>query len=216
LTEEQRQLIAQRMRMRSFRAGAVIFHKNDPGHTLYIITSGKVKIHTLRHDGEEIIYDILSANEFFGELSLFDGKERSADATALEDTQALLLDRQHLLECIEQFPPIAIHLLQVVGGRLRDADSLIQALASLDVYGRLLKVLIELAQEHGVNTKKGTSISLKLTQSDLAGYVGSTRESVNKALAHYRKKGYISVNRRQILIHNLDALKAELAQRWEG
>lgn len=216
LSEEQQQLIAQRMRTRNFRAGETIFYKDEPGSTLYIIVSGKVKIHALRGDGEELIYDILGPNEFFGELSLFDGKERSADATTMEETTALLLEREHLLECIEHNPHIAIHLLRVVGGRLRDADSIIQALASLDVYGRVLKVLIDLVQEHGVDTNRGRSISLKLTQSDLAGYVGSTRETVNKALSYYRKKGYIAVVRRQILIRDLHALKAELAKRWES
>ncbi|MCS6861551.1 MAG: Crp/Fnr family transcriptional regulator [Abditibacteriales bacterium] len=214
LSEEQRQLIAQRMRTRRFRAGETIFYKDEPGSTLYIIVSGKVKIHALRGDGEEFIYDILGPNEFFGELSLFDGKERSADATAMEDTTTLLLEREHLLECIERNPHIAIHLLQVVGGRLRDADGLIQALTSLDVYGRVLKVLIDLAQEYGVDTERGRSIALNLTQSDLAGYVGSTRETVNKALSYYRKKGYLNVVRRQILIRDLRALQTELAKRW--
>jgi len=216
LSEAQQQLIAQRMRTRRFRAGERIFCKDEQGSTLYIIVSGKVKIHAPRSDGEELIYDILGPNEFFGELSLFDGRERSADATAIEDTTALLLEREHLLECIERHPHIAIHLLQVVGGRLRDADSIIHALASLDVYGRVLKVLIDLAREHGVDTNRGKSLSLRLTQSDLAGYVGSTRETVNKALSHYRKKGYIAVVRRQILIRDLPALQTELAKRWES
>jgi CRP-like cAMP-binding protein len=213
LSEEERQMIARQTRTRVFRAGEVIFHKDDPAHTLYILTSGRVKIYTLYHNGEEVIYDILSPPDFFGELNLLDGEDRSSYATALEKTEALLLDRQPFLECLERFPPLTMRLLQVVSERLRHANSHIQTLASLDVYGRVLKVLTDLALDHGTHTREGESIALRITQSDLAGYVGSSRERVNKVLAHFRQKGYISLVRRQILIHRADALRDELRRR---
>ncbi len=189
-----------------FRANEAIFHKDDPGQTLYIINSGKVKIHNTSEDGDEVIIAILPEGEIFGELSLLDGKGRSADATALEPTELLILHRDDFLQCLQQSPKMVSHILAVLGARLRQADEQLHSMASLNVSSRVARQLILLAQQHGVKTSHGIRIDLHLTQQNLASLVGATRESVNKSLGYLREKKYISLENQYITILNPNAL----------
>lgn len=207
------ELIGQRVRQRRYRAGEVIFHKDDPGVAFYMILSGRVKVHTEAPDGTDVTITFLSAGDFFGELSLLDGEPRSADVSTQEPTEVLVLNRDDLIECIFQAPQIAINLLATLAGRVRRTNETIQALSTLDVHGRVAKQLLLLARQHGVNTPQGVRIGIRLTQSDLAGLVGASRESVNKVLGYFRRRGYISLDDQ----HRITLLKPdELAKRSEG
>jgi CRP/FNR family cyclic AMP-dependent transcriptional regulator len=207
------ELIGQRVRQRRYRGNEVIFHKDDPGVAFYMILSGRVKVHTESADGTEVTIALLAAGEFFGELSLLDGEPRSADVSTLEPTEVLVLTRDDLLECIHQAPRIAINLLATLAGRVRRTNETVQALSSLDVHARVAKQLLLLASQHGVKTPQGTQIGIRLTQSDLAGLVGASRESVNKVLGYYRRRGTISLDDQ----HRITILKPdELAKRAEG
>lgn len=206
-------LIAQRVRQRRYRGSEVIFHKDDPGIAFYMILSGRVKVHAESPDGTEVTIALLSAGEFFGELSLLDGEPRSADVSTQEPTEVLVLTRDDLLDCIHQAPRIAINLLAVLAGRVRRTNETVQALSSLDVHGRVAKQLLLLARQHGVPAAQGTQIAIRLTQSDLAGLVGASRESVNKVLGFFRKRAWISLDDQ----HRITILKPdELAKRAEG
>jgi CRP-like cAMP-binding protein len=112
------ELIAQRVRHRRYRGGEVIFHRGDPGDALYIILSGRVKVHNEGPDGNEVIITVFSDGDYFGEMSLLDGSERKADVTTLEPTEMLVLTRDDLLNCLREAPDIPIHLLETVAGRL--------------------------------------------------------------------------------------------------
>jgi CRP/FNR family transcriptional regulator, cyclic AMP receptor protein len=207
------ELIAQRVRQRRYRAGEAIFHRDDPGVALYIIVSGKVKVHNETPDGGEVIITVLSTGDFFGEMSLLDGEERSADVSTLEPTEVLVLTQADLHDCIRQAPQIAINLLATLAGRLRRTNETIQALSSLDVHGRVAKQLLLLSRQHGVQTPAGTQIGIRLTQTDLAGLVGASRESVNKVLGYFRRRGYLTLDDQ----HRITLLKPdELARRCES
>jgi CRP-like cAMP-binding protein len=207
------ELIAQRVRQRRYRGGEVIFHKDDPGIAFYMILSGRVKVHTETADGTEVMLAVLSSGEFVGELSLLDGEPRSADVSTLEPTEVLVLTRDDLVECIHQAPRIAINLLATLAGRLRRTNETVQALSSLDVHARVAKQLLLLSQQHGVSTPQGTQIGIRLTQSDLAGLVGASRESVNKVLGFFRRRAWIALDDQ----HRITVLKPdELARRGEG
>jgi len=195
LSEEQLDSLVRHLRQRVFRAGEAIFHKDDPGQTLYIIHSGRVKIHNVREDGNETIIAILPTGEFFGELSLLDGKGRSADATAIEPTELLMLHREDFLRCLQQSAKMVSHILTVLGTRLREADAQLYSITSLNVNGRLARQLMLLARQHGVQTAKGIQIPIRLTQQNLASQIGATRESVNKAMTYFRENNYLLVER---------------------
>jgi len=209
LTSQDLELVSQRVRQRRYRQGDTIFRRDDPGVALYIILSGKIKIHNDTADGGEIIITLLSAGDFFGELACIDGDERSADATTLELTELLMLTREDMHDIIQRHPRLGLNLLVTVAGRLRRTTEALQALSTLDVNGRVAQQLLTLAEQHGTETDEGTRIDVRLTQSDLAALVGASRESVNKVLGYYRRRKWVAVGDD----HRLTVLDADQLQR---
>jgi CRP/FNR family transcriptional regulator, cyclic AMP receptor protein len=201
-------IVAQRVRQRRYKEGDTIFHRNDPGVALYVICDGKVKIHNETPDGADCIIAILNDGEFFGELAVIDGEERSADATTLEPTELLMLTKDDLHDIIQRYPRISVHLLETLAGRLRRTTEAYLAYSALDVNGRLAMQLLRLSEQHGVVTANGVRIDLKLTQTDLGALVGASRESVNKVMGFFRRQGYVTLDdKNQIIVRNQSALQ---------
>ncbi|HEY8478055.1 MAG TPA: Crp/Fnr family transcriptional regulator [Chloroflexota bacterium] len=212
--EHLRQLAGVAVR-RVFRRGEIVFHKGDPGGALYLIREGQVKIVLPSTDGGEALLAVLGPGEFFGELSLFDGASRSATVVAVEPTETLVLRRDDFLGVLTSQPQVAIELLRVLSQRLRATDELIEDAVFLDLGGRLVKKLLELAESHGCQTPQGVAIRLRLTQQELASMVGASRESVNKHLSSLRARGLIALDRGQITLRRPDQLRRYLEQRLE-
>jgi len=205
LTEAELNLIAQRVRQRRYRENEIIFHRDDPGVALYIILSGKVKIHNETVEGGDVIHAVFSDGEFFGELSLLDGAERSADVSTIEATEVLVLTREDLLDCIKMHPQIGINILAVLARRIRNLNEAVKALSSLDVNGRLAMQLLSLARDHGIPEPDGVRIGVRLTQTDMASLTGASRESINKALGRLRRRGLLTVDDN----HHITLLKVD-------
>jgi CRP/FNR family cyclic AMP-dependent transcriptional regulator len=199
-------LIAEKLTLRQYRRGAIIFHKDDPGLTLYIMKSGQAKIVTSSSDGEEVILAILTGGDFFGELSILDGKPRSATVVAMEDTSVFTLDRSDLVNVIMGQPEVAIEMLAAMSVRLRHANILIEDASFLDLPARLAKRLMELAKKHGIETDSGLKIDVRMTQQDLANAIGASRETVNRLLGQFQDQGLISIAKQHIYILDQDEL----------
>jgi CRP/FNR family cyclic AMP-dependent transcriptional regulator len=197
-------------RKKIFRAGEVIFHREDVGQYLYVIKEGKVNICLISPEGQEISLVVLGKKDFFGELAIFDGLPRSTDAIALERVECYTLERSEFHNAIMKNPKIAIQLLEILSKRLRKTDDKVEDLVVLDVYGRVAKKLLDLAHEHGINTEDGIRIDMRLTQQDLASMVGASRESVNKVLGYFTDKGYISSDKHKITLHRINELKQRI------
>lgn len=205
-------VISERVRQRRYREGDTIFRRDDPGVALYIIVSGKVKIHNQLPDGSDVMITVYSAGDFFGEMAVIDGDERSADATTIEASELLMLTKEDMHDIIQRHPRIGLNLLITLAGRLRRSTDALRAMSALDVNGRVAKQLLTLAEQHGTKTDDGTRIQIRLTQSDIAALVGSSRESVNKVLGYYRKRGCVDWDdRHYITIRD----PAELKRRCE-
>jgi CRP/FNR family cyclic AMP-dependent transcriptional regulator len=201
------EIVAQRTRQRRYKEGDTIFHRNDPGVALYVIITGKVKIHNETADGADCIIAILSEGDFFGEMAVIDGEERSADATTIEPTELLMLTRDDLHDILQRYPRISLRLLATLAGRLRRTNEAYQAYSTLDVNGRLALQLLRLSEQHGIVTTAGVRIDLRLTQTDLGALVGASRESVNKVMGFFRRQGYVSIDdKNQITVQNRKAL----------
>ena len=193
---------------RIFRSGEVIFHRDDPGQMLYIIKEGKVKICLISPDGQEISLVVFGKGEYFGEFALLDGLPRSANAIALEKVECYTLLRSDFHSVIKKNPKIAIQVMEVLCERLRKTDQKVEDLIVLDVYGRVAKKLLELAETHGLKQEDGSIlINMRLTQQDLAAMVGASRESVNKVLGHYTNKQYITTDKHKITLRRVADLK---------
>ena len=210
LGPEQMALFENESHVRTFKRGDVVFHKGDPGETMYLIRDGQVKVVLPSDSGDEALLDVLDTGNFFGELSLLDGQPRSATIVATEPTETIVLHRETLLKAIRANPEVAIHLLQALCQRLRETDEFIGDTVFLDVPGRVAKKLLELADAYGERTPRGTVIGLRLTQQELARMVGATRESVNKHLGAYRARGIIDVDHQRFVILKRDELQRRI------
>lgn len=207
--EELRELAAV-ARRRSFDAHEVIFHRDDPGTTLYVIRSGRVRIFLTSSEGQEVALALFRAGDAFGELALFDGQPRSASALAIEPVEAYTIQRQDFINAVMRRPRMALQLLAMLSERIRQTDSMVESLLFLDVHGRVAKKLLELAETHGVPTAEGVRIEMKLTQSDLAALVGASRESVNKVMSYLLAKRYVAAEKRKITILRLAELRKRI------
>jgi CRP/FNR family cyclic AMP-dependent transcriptional regulator len=210
LNEAQLAELAGKLRARSYRAGEVIFHQEDPGVSLHIIKSGRVKITTTSPEGEEIVMAILDERDSFGEIALLDGKPRSANAVAMEATRTLTLDRGDFLDIMTRNPEMVSAVLAAVAAGWRRTSHLLEDAIFLDLPGRLAKRLLQLAEKHGIRTEMGIEIDLSLTQQDLAAAVGVSREALNKQLGLFQERGLVALAKKRITILRPDELKKQV------
>jgi CRP/FNR family cyclic AMP-dependent transcriptional regulator len=187
-------------RRRAYRPGEIIYHRDDPGQVLFIIREGKVRIYISSPEGQEVTLAVLGPGDYHGELALLDGHPRSASAITLEAVEVYALQRSDFINAVMRHPRIAVGVMTVLSRRLRKTDSMVEDLLFLDVHGRVAKKLLDLAEQHGVQTPDGILIDMRLTQADLAALVGSSRESVNKVIGYFLDKRLISTEKRKITI----------------
>jgi CRP/FNR family cyclic AMP-dependent transcriptional regulator len=196
--------LASAARRRSYAKGEVIFHRDDPGDSLHIISAGEVRVVLPSPEGEDVTLALLGPGDFFGELSLLDGGGRSATTVAAKATETLVVQRDRFLQWLSSRPAAATAMLAALGRRLRAADELVGELAFLDVHCRLARKLLDLA---GPVADEG-ELELHFSQDELASMVGVTRESVNKHLRFFRRQGVIEVHRRRIVLRSVDYLRS--------
>ena len=199
--------LAARAAPRRYRKGSVIFVQGEMGNRCFVILSGSVQISAFHPDGREAVLALLGPGDVFGELSLFDGAERSADATAMETSELLSLDADAVHEAVREHPDLAMGLLRVLATRLRQTNEALQDAAFFDVTGRLARRLADLADTHGSEEAEGTLIDLPLSQENLAKMVGATRESVNKALAGLARRDLVKRRGRRYVIRDVSQLR---------
>ena len=192
---------------RRLAAEETLFRKGDAGNALYCLTSGRLRIHSTAADGRDIIVNILQAGDICGEIALIDGQPRTADATAMEPTDLLMLDRSDFLRMTREDGELALHLLQLVCQRLRWLSSQIEDATFLSVSTRLAKRLVALAEQHGESDPEGIRITLKLSQEAIGELVGASRETTNKQLRAWEKAGWIALRRQTVIIRNLALLR---------
>jgi CRP-like cAMP-binding protein len=207
LSEPMLRALADRAIERSFPRHGRLFYQGDPGTGLFVVASGLVKVVVTSEDGEEMVLITLGPGEALGELSVVDGGSRSASAEALEPTVALMITRPVLLDLAARDRGLTEALLQVLGGLLRRLTEQASDLVFLDLPGRMAKLLAGLAAERGVSTPEGVELDAHLTQTDLAGMVGASRQSVNQILQGFARRGYLQVRGRRIVVHRLDLLR---------
>lgn len=201
--------LAARAVHRRYRKGGVIFVQGEEGERCFAIVTGAVKISAYAPDGREVVLAMLGAGDVLGELSPFDEAPRSADATAVEDSELLSLDKDAFHDAIRKHPQIGLALLGVLSRRLRGANESFSDVAFFDVSGRVARRLADLAGEHGVPTDGGVLIDVAMSQESLAQMIGATRESVNKALAAFKREGLVTRVGRRYLVSNIDDLRAQ-------
>jgi CRP/FNR family cyclic AMP-dependent transcriptional regulator len=198
--------LARQLEPVSFPRGRTVFIEGEPGDTLYIIISGKVKIGRKNVDGRESLITLMGPSDMFGELAIFDPGPRTSTVTALTDVSSVSMNRAALRSWITDEPEIAEQLLRVLARRLRRTNDNLSDLIFTDVPGRVAKQLLYLAQRFGSREGNSLRVNHELTQEEIAQLVGSSRETVNKALADFTQRGWIRVQGKSILIDNAERL----------
>ena len=192
---------------RRYRRGQTIFQKDDPGSSMMAVLNGRVRIGAMSLEGKEITLNMIDAGEVFGEIALLDGKPRSADATAFEDTQLLVIERRHFVPYLEGDKDLALRLLAVLCERLRRTSETLGDFVMFDLEARLGRTLIKLAGDYGRAAGPAVRIGIKLSQNDLSRLVASSRESVNKQMRAWEDEGLVVKDAGLLTIKLPDELK---------
>jgi CRP/FNR family transcriptional regulator, cyclic AMP receptor protein len=209
--DAQLQAVARQMRVRRFRGGETIFHQDDPGDSLHVVVEGAVKIVLpSAEDGEPAIIATLRPGDFFGALALLDGAPRSATAVALGKTETLILRREAFLDLVEHDSALRITLLASLAGEIRSITDHVQDLHFLDLPGRLARRILR--ESSGLRPAADGSVRLPwpYTQSELAGMIGGSRQSVNRLLADLVNEHLIELQRDVLVIPDPAALERSI------
>ena len=193
-------------RERRFARSTLIFSKGGPGTSMMAVLRGRIQLRIDTADGGQMALALVTAGQVFGELALLDGKPRSADALALDDTTVLEITRSGFLQLLKTNDSLLVATLALLCERVRAADRTIEELALLDLPARLARVLVRSATTHGSATPAGTRIELPLSQHELSMLVASSRESVNRQLQLWRAAGILSSEKGLHVIRRMHAL----------
>jgi CRP-like cAMP-binding protein len=207
LTPQQLAQLATALRRRRYRKDAVLFLRGDPGASLYVVEEGAVKLVLASDAGKEFTLDLLGPGDCFGELALLDGEPRSADAIAQDDCSVLLLPRADFDRFLDAHPRAARALLAVLSRRLRRDAVLLHEAVFDGVADRVARALLRIAEQQADPAGNGPSRALRVTQEELAGALGVTRESVNKWLGYFERRGVLRRQRGQITLLQPEALR---------
>jgi CRP-like cAMP-binding protein len=208
LKDQEIEILAALLRRRTIKKGDIIFQKGDEGTALYAILRGCIKILVTTPVGDKITVAILNDGDFFGEMALLDGMPRSADAVALEESQLAVLDRKDFLSFLPHHEHAVLAILRTLSLRLRKTDELLAEICFLSLSTRLAKRLLELAKDvDSEGGSDGCALATRMTQKELSGLLGVSRESVNKELKILRDKGIVTTERGKIVILDQERLK---------
>lgn len=192
---------------RKLTKNETLFVKGDPGDSFFGVREGKIKIVTTSPSGKEVTLNIIEEGQFFGEIALLDGMDRTADAVAMEKTELMVIQRRDFIPFLEKHPKLCIQVMQLLCKRVRITSEMVEDAAFLPLDGRLAKRLLNLAELYGEEQDSGgVLIGLNLPQQELARMMGTSRESVNKQLQVWRAEGWIELARGRVTVHNHDAL----------
>ena len=197
---------------RSVGRGRTIFQRGDTGSSIMAVLHGRVRIGSVSPEGREVVLNIINPGEVFGEIALLDGKPRSADATATEETLLLVLERRHFLPFLEIHPDVMLRLIAVLCDRLRRTSVAMEDLAMLDLPERLARLLLRLGGDYGRRIADGLRIDFKLSQKDIGNLVASSRESVNKQLRAWQAEGVLDMQGGYIVLRQPRHLEQLLSQ----
>lgn len=187
-----REAVAAQLRPMTFPAGHMIFARGDQGQDLYVVLSGRVRLSILSIDGRELTFAHAGAGEVFGEIAMLDGKDRTADATAVEETHAMLLNRGAFDTLMATIPELAQSVITFVCGRLREADMQLEGVALYRIEVRLARFLVGLAQHAQADRSTGrAAIKLGMSQGELALLLGASRPKVNGAMKLLEDQGIV-------------------------
>ena len=198
LSEEPLRMLTTVVTRRSVTRSTIIMAAGDPVDSLYIVLSGRLKVMMSDADGKEVILSILGPGEFFGEMGLIDEAPRSASVVAIEPCELLAINRRDFKKCLAENFEMAMAVMRGLVRRLREADRKIGSLALLDVYGRVARLLLDMAET--VDGQK--MVTKRLPKQDIAKMIGASREMVSRVMKDLQTGGYIEMRGSSIVLRD--------------
>ena len=205
LTDEEFSSLQHIFILRSYRRNQVIFMEEETGNYMYLVLTGKVKVAKSSSAGRETILAIHKAGDFFGEMSLLDGKTAPATVSAMEDSKIISVSGSDFHRHLMHNEKVLLQIIDVLCARLRQVWQT-QSLSSSKADARIRMGIYELAKRHGIQDAHGTIIDLKITHQELAEMVGTSRETVTRVIARLREEGIIEVDQRRMTLLDPKAL----------
>ncbi len=208
LTDEEFTQLAHIFVARAYRKGQIIFLEEETGNYMYLVLSGKVKVSKAGTGGKETILAIHRTGDFFGEMSLLDGKTAPATVSAMEDSKIISLSGADFHKYLLHNEKVLLQIINVLCSRLRQVWQT-QSLSSSTADARIRMGIYQLAKKHGIRDAHGTIIDLKITHQELAEMVGTSRETVTRVLARLREQGILEIDQRRMTLLDSEALLRE-------
>lgn len=204
--------IAAVAKTRRYAKDDVVFHADEIGDVFCIIREGQVKVTMISPEGKEIILNTLGAGEFFGEMSLLDEQPRSATIIAIEPLEVVTIWRSDFLQILEENFSITRKILAELSKRLRQMSTRIESLATMDVYGRLARFFIDLADKQGKTLENGFVAVTRPTHQAIANTIGTSRETVSRLLHDLMRQDLLLSEGKTIYLKKeaLEQFRAEL------
>ena len=203
--------LRQQLRIRKLAKGELLFSAGDPPDSMYLVTSGRIRIWTVSAAGAEITLNVLGPQSIFGEISLLDGSERTAGASALDNVELQAIPRGAFNAALDRDPQLARNVIGFLCERLRWVSARMEDSALRSAPERLSRLLLHLVNDYGVETEAGMQLSINLTQGELARWTHMSRESLNKILNRWSEEGLLEQSRGKITARDLERLE-EIAE----
>ena len=196
---------------RKAKKGALLFRKGNAGTSLYAVCAGAVRVSAPSARGKDAIFNLIVPGEIFGEIAFLDGGPRTADAVVIESGELMIVERRDFLPLVQDYPELALRLLEILCGRLRHTSEQVEDIVFLGLEARLAKALLYLHDHSPSKPPK----ELKVTQREISQLVGASRESANKELRSWQRQKWVRLERGGLTILSPDALKRLVAKGTE-
>jgi CRP/FNR family transcriptional regulator, cyclic AMP receptor protein len=190
-----------------FPAGAVLMHEGLHGEGVLVLLSGVVKATSVTGAGREVVLAFRGPGELIGDLAIIDGRPHSSTVVVVEPVEALLIPSADFQAFVDQSPAAAVALIRMVVDRFRDTDRKIVEFSASDALGRVASRLVELSETYGEPSERGLTISLHLSQEELAGWAACSQKAVVNALQTLRQLALVETGRRRITVLDAEGLR---------
>jgi len=213
LTADEMEEVSALSLMRHYEENSRIFRQGDTASALFLLKEGNVRLSTTTQEGREIVLAVLGMGDIFGDLPLFGSETELCDAKALTPVELCIIPAADFERLISRRPAIALKLIRVMGQRLTEYQQKVESAYTKTAKQRLAELLLKLAEQHGMKTRLGLGITLRLTQQELANMVGATREMVAVLLGELRSEGVIHIAHHKVLVRDLKRLQEVAGRR---
>ena len=197
LASEEKEILVQHSTTRAYPANTILIREGESTDSFYVVLEGEVKVLVSDDQGKEVILNILGPGEYFGELAMLDDEPRSATIKTMMPTRVMVITKHDFKSCLAANPEMAYKLIEALIRQVRALTSSVKNLALLDVYGRVARTLLDLAE----NVDEQMIIEQKLTHQDIADMVGASREMVSRILKDLVNGGYITITNKRYTIN---------------